>query len=396
LSGPLFRLAEENWAHEISNGLANAPDNIWIVSPFVKLSTVSRLLGEMQPTKLRVVTRFNLEDMNCGVSDLEALALLVARGAEVRGIKGLHSKLYVFGEERAVVTSANFTEAAMFRNREFGFVSTEDLIVRGCAEYCDRLWATGRANLTTSELREWRALLQDARRRGLSVIASGLPDFGQAAESGQPGNGDGGEVLGIEGAAASYVKFFGSAENRAHRSLTILDEIERSGSHWACTYPKRPRQPRDGDVMFMGRMVKSPDDYAIYGEAIARAHVDDDDVASVSDIERRPWKTDWPYYIRIHHPRFLNGTLENGVSLNSLMDALGAESFESTRRNALAGRGNVEPRRALRQQAAVRLSARAYNWLRGELDRKYAVHGQIDLSDRSLDWPSQADGERQP
>jgi phosphatidylserine/phosphatidylglycerophosphate/cardiolipin synthase-like enzyme len=37
-----------------------------------------------------------------------------------RGIRHLHSKLYLVGDRRAVVTSANLTTGALDRNEEFG------------------------------------------------------------------------------------------------------------------------------------------------------------------------------------------------------------------------------------------------------------------------------------
>jgi hypothetical protein len=52
-----------------------------------------------------------------------------------------------------------------------------------------------------------------------------------------------------------YVKFFGSNTTRADRSLGILDEVKRSGNHFACTYPRgrRPRAVRDGAVIYSKR-----------------------------------------------------------------------------------------------------------------------------------------------
>jgi hypothetical protein len=36
----------------------------------------------------------------------------------------------------------------------------------------------------------------------------------------------------------SFVKFFGRGSNRASRSMRILEEVRRSGPHWAGTYPE--------------------------------------------------------------------------------------------------------------------------------------------------------------
>nr|WP_234892823.1 phospholipase D family protein [Sinorhizobium fredii] len=96
-----------------------------IVCPFIKRRTAERLLSVRPPADFRIVTRFDLNAFNAGVSDLDALELLLQSGAKIRGIVGVHSKMYVFGSTRAIVTSANLTESAMFKNKEFGF-TTDD------------------------------------------------------------------------------------------------------------------------------------------------------------------------------------------------------------------------------------------------------------------------------
>ena len=55
-----------------------------------------------------------------GVSDLDALDLLLRKGAAIRGVLNLHAKLYLFGDSRAIATSANLTEAALLRIRNLG------------------------------------------------------------------------------------------------------------------------------------------------------------------------------------------------------------------------------------------------------------------------------------
>ena len=66
-----------------------------------------------RPGSIQVITRYNLSDFADGVSYIEALHLLLDAGAAVRGIRGLHAKLYMFGSTRAIVTSANLTEAGL-------------------------------------------------------------------------------------------------------------------------------------------------------------------------------------------------------------------------------------------------------------------------------------------
>src|SRR6187455_341803 len=74
--------------------------------------------------------------------------------------------------------------------------------------------------------------------------------------------------------AHAFVKFFGRADERFSRRGLVPDVVRRSGSHRICTYPRgrRPRQVRDGDSMFMGHLVKGPNDIVVYGRAVAWAY----------------------------------------------------------------------------------------------------------------------------
>ena len=84
-----------------------------------------------------------------------------------------------------------------------------------------------------------------------------------------------------------------------------------------------------------------------------------------------------------------DGAMENGVSLNEMMDELKANSFASTQRNSASRKGNIEPRRAYRQQAHVEISGQGQRWLSERLERAFAVHGKVSPDSLgTLDWPN--------
>ena len=140
--------------------------------------------------------------------------------------------------------------------------------------------------------------------------------------------------------------------------------------------------------MFLGRFVEGPNDTRIFGRAIGFEHHDERDVATRHDIEERPFKERWSYYIRVHHPEFVAGEMGNGVSLNEMMDELGQDSFAPTQRNAAKGTGNVDPRHSYQQHAAVELSRGGRTWLNVRLERAFEEHGRIDAATlQGLDWP---------
>ncbi|MBE7464248.1 MAG: hypothetical protein HS116_12285 [Planctomycetes bacterium] len=189
---------------------------------------------------------------------------------------------------------------------------------------------------------------------------------------------------------AAFVKFFGQSGAREAASTSIVEELKRSGSHWACTYSpkKRPRQVRDGDTMYLAKLVTDPHGIFIYGRATALRHIDGRDEATPEEIALRAWKTRWPLYIRVERPEFINGSLGCGVALEDLMDALDADAFASTQRNKAKGQGNTDPRKAIRQQAHVKLSEQGAQWLHEKFNAALAQHGRFPAEELAkLDGP---------
>ncbi|HVO56002.1 MAG TPA: phospholipase D family protein [Solirubrobacterales bacterium] len=380
------RLADGGWDAELRKAIKADGSEVRIASPFVKRAAVARLFKGVDTGNVRVLTRFNLEQFGQGVSDIAALRELLRLGARVRGVKRLHAKLYMFGRERAVVTSANLTIAGLSQNHELGVVAEGGAVARACREYFDQLWKEAGKDLEPSRLDRWEEQVQAAQAAAGPAHRSGLPDEGADV-------GSGGQLQLpplVAGNEEAFLKFFGESTNRADRDFAVFDELVSGGSHWACTYPKgkRPSSQGTGAVIYMGRLVHSPADTKIYGRAIAIAHEEGRDDASPADIERRPWKAKWPHYLRVHDPEFVAGTLENGPSLAAMMDQLGPGCFASTVSNAAAGHGNLNPRLSIRQQAGIRLAPEGLAWLNEHLERAFEQHGMIASAQfAQLDWP---------
>jgi hypothetical protein len=377
-------LVSAGWRDELHAGLDCDDGSFRIICPLVKAAVLDELLDGRAVEHLQLVTRFRLADFCAGVSDIAALRRVIASGGRVRGVRGLHAKVYLFGATRAAVTSANLTSRGVGGNHEFGCVSEEPSFVAACASYFDALWQAAGTDLDAALLDAWRAQVdgflntggRPARQPDLPDHGAQLPEelVGPAADvveatEGWPAESD-----------QTFVKFFGEGSNRVPWSHAVLDEVQRSGCHWACTYPasRRPRSVREGDTLFVGRLVKDPNDTLIFGRVIGRAHVPERDEATAAEIEKRPWKHQWPHYIRVHHGEFVAGELHNGVSLNALMDALGSDAFASTQHNARSQNGgNTNQRRAFRQHPAVRLTDEATAWLTAAIQQAFALHGRV-------------------
>lgn len=383
-----FQLIDSDWRNVFKDAIKLGHPKLRIVCPFIKKSVAKLLLKNGNITHIQVITRFSLADFSDGVSDTSALRLLLEKGAQIRGVRNLHSKLYLFGENRAVVTSANLTEAALLRNHEFGFVAGDPGIITNCSDYFENLWLKAGNNLAVKKLDEWDKKIEDYLASGARASQRDkLGDEGVKADDAiapviTPPR--------VAEASQAFVKFFGISSDRASLDLPIIKEVERAGCHWACTYPhgKRPRQVQDGAIMFMARLVKDPNDIIIFGRAVAMKHLPGRDDANAKDISIRKFKKDWPHYVRVHHAEFIAGMMDNGISLNQLMEALQSNSFCATKRNVAKGKGNFEPKRAYMQQAAVELASEGFAWLNDKLEEAFARYGRIAETElEQLDWP---------
>ena len=371
-----IRLVDAGWGQELTEAIRADSSEVRIICPFIKEGTLKRLrlhrLDDVQ-----VITRFNLSDIANGVSDIEALRMLLKAGASVRGIRNLHAKLYLFGKSRAIITSANLTKAALTWNQEFGLVADDEAVIGACRKYFDELWQRGSsAELSHDRLDCWEEKVTRYR------LASGK--FGRTRELGNFGAPADLEphpfippVVGAD-VDQAFVKFLGKSDNRVPVSRPTIEVIKDEGCHRELAYPaeKCPRGVEDGAVMFISRLTDEHD-IRIFGRAVGMKYHPGRDDASPEDIKRRRWRKKYSRYIRVYNAEFVDGTIANGISLYELMDALGSDSFASTQRNAACGTGNTNPRSAIMRKAAIELSPQAIALLGRRLQTAFDAHGKI-------------------
>ena len=383
-----IRLVDARWGRELTSAIRADPREVRIVCPFIKEGALRHLLSH-RLGDVQVITRFNLADIADGASDVKALRMLLDAGASIRGVRNLHAKLYLFGTSRAIITSANLTEAALTRNQEFGVVADDAAVIAACRDYFDGLWQCGSSDLSHDMLDSWEKIVTRHRAAGgRPNRARGLGDFG--ADAGLATTLPVSLPAIVTDADKAFVKFLGEGDNRVSVSFATIEQIKQAGCHWAVAYPanRRPRSVEDGAVMYIARLTDEPD-IRVFGYAIGIKHHPGRDDASPEDIALRPWKEKWPRYIRVYHAEFVAGTMASGVSLNELMDALGSDSFTPTQRNAARGTGNTDPRRAYMQQAAVELSSQGISWLGERLQAAFDEYGKVPQNTLDqLDWPT--------
>lgn len=253
-----IRLVDEGWNRELTKALDADTSELRIICPFIKERALDRLLS-FRLDRIQVITRFNQHDFVEGVSDIKALRKLLDANADVRGVRNLHAKLYLFGASRVILTSANLTYAALNKNHEFGMVAEDDEITARCRAYFDDLWRRCGPDLQRDQVDDWeKKVTRHHVLGGRSNQSTGLDDFGVDVGISEP------PAVNIpafvDDETRAFVKFISDADGRALLSDPIIKAIDDTGCHWAVCYPdkKRPMSVRDNDVIFFAYPTRNP------------------------------------------------------------------------------------------------------------------------------------------
>lgn len=159
------RMIHSEWREVFRALSANASQSIKVVCPFIKVGAAEWLSSNMRVKDVQILTRLSSEDFYTGVSDTEALRILLESGARVRGVRHLHSKLYLFDRDKALVCSTNLTESALMRNLEFGILIEDPSDIDDCHRYFDRLWNKARPDLNETILKQIDSEVKKAKAR---------------------------------------------------------------------------------------------------------------------------------------------------------------------------------------------------------------------------------------
>lgn len=339
----------KNWYDKLLEELTRTK-RLRIVSPFIKEQVIRKIQGKFDFVNFELITRFNLRDFASNVSSLDGLKFSVDSGAKVYGISGLHSKIYLFDNRCAIITSANLTTGGLVNNYECGIFLTDPMTIQNLHNYFDGLKLIAGQPLCIDLCEQWQQELDT-----VEIINTKIPSL----------NDYGASQIQIDQTKNYYIKFFGTANDRVPLTFTTKEEIDRALCHYACGFSrkKKPRQIKDGDVIYLARMTSNPYDYAIFGKAEAIKFVDGRDEATKNEIAQRQWKKDWPIYLRVTNPIFIDGTMGDCVLLYDLIKALDYESFPSTKNRYDIGERNINPYKSLSQQAYVKLTTTAVEWL---------------------------------
>ncbi|MEK6635161.1 MAG: phospholipase D family protein [Planctomycetota bacterium] len=373
-----MKLFLDNWYKKLFDELKETK-YLRVISPFISEQIIRKIQSQFDFNNFELITRFNLHEFASNVSSFDGLRFAVENGAKIWGIKDLHSKVYLFDNRAAIITSANLTNGGLIHNYECGLYTIDDHILCELDHYFENLKSLGGEILTIKKCEQWQKELNQVEPQNSKI--SSLPDYGSTKTI-------------IDKSKFYYVKFFGTDKNRMNSEFKVRDEIERALCHYACGFSikKPPKQFKDGDIIYMARMTKKPNDYAIFGRAEAVKFVEGRDHATPNEKEQREWKKEWPIYLGVENPVFIDGKLGDCILLYDLIKALDYESFPTTKKRVQNGEININPRKSLSQQPYIELTDKAVEWLEPKFNRVLETIGRVpksyinSLPKSDIDW----------
>lgn len=117
LSGP--------WRHDLQQLVEQARSDIFIACPFIRCSEADFICRNLlSGTRVRTLADLSVRNVLSGSLDVKALRKLRAFSeySEVIALPGLHAKVFIADEKKAIITSGNLTWAGIEKNYEYGVV----------------------------------------------------------------------------------------------------------------------------------------------------------------------------------------------------------------------------------------------------------------------------------
>ena len=367
-----------------------AVTSVKIISPFIGSDMAQLLTDNMAVNpalKVEIITRFYREDFIKGVSKITALEMLHRAGAKIYALIGLHTKLYLFDTDIALLGSANFTSGGFKLNHELSLcVENESEVNPQLVSYFDELVnainLSGDYLLTADKIAEEKRLVESitkARKdknteyRNEAKFGANITVPKQASDADQSDTIQ--AILSAstppENSGTIWLKFEGTSSHR--RSLT-----ERYSPHMTQQFPEgitcypKSKKPRvaNGDYIYAAVLCVDELPY-IVGRGRSAGY-NEGNVATQEMIANYGWMADFPNYCRYTVFEYLDAPIAECIPLNKILQDLGSSTYVSTIGKPLT---IADMRIRHRQQAHMRLTSQAKAYIDDLFDDLAKKHG---------------------
>lgn len=369
--------------------------SVRIISPFVGTNMARLLTGSMEENpnlKVEVITRFYREDFINGVSSIDALERLNDAGVKIYALDGLHTKLYLFDNDIALLGSANFTSGGFKLNHELSlFIDEEALVNQDLQTYFENLLddiiKAGDYLLTAEKIAEEKRLITSIleRRTQKGIKYKNEARFGAKIPTTHPTTdieeADPIQVILSDSVPSEYhetiwLKFEGGSAYRLSITEKYSPCISEQFPHGVTcfSHSKKPSVAY-GDYIYMAVICMDEKGHSvlpyIVGRGVSEGYGGE---ATPEMIAKHDWMAEFPNYCPFIEFEYLNTTISECIPLINILRDLGAETYISTMGKALSI-SDLSNRH--HQKAHMRLTSTAKNYIDNIFDEKAKKHGVI-------------------
>ena len=395
---------------DLFDGVQN---RICIVSPFISVPIADKLCEIVKKKGLdcSFITRIYLEDMICKANSLDAINSMIDSGIKVYSVKGLHTKLYLFDSERAILGSANFTSGGFKSNIELSLFISEEPVVVELQEYFnvmkEKLLSAANGMVT-------KEIIKEAKEQYKSVYSlkkgSGnnfsIKMYGADIGLIKPNKAKDTDYMINEVTSASkekdivndlfselkaydqvkydyniWVKFSGTGISRVDsESVLELTGVTLNGKTvYVSTYPTRPSSVNDGDMVYYAALstdIKGKNQPVIVGRGYLRGF-DRNNKVLPDWLVKYPWMEHYQWYCIIDSCVVLNTEVKNGIPLDEVLDVFGSDTYISSfgRNESIA-----EVSKKHFQKAHIRISGNAKEYIDKKFDELANKYGTVSYN----------------
>lgn len=111
---------------EFMNLVEGSNNEIKLCAPFIKTGIINDIFKyKKRNVNIKAVTNVKLMSFYRKVLDIDALSKIIISDGELYNYPTLHAKIYIFDDNRLIITSANLTETGLKKNKEYGILTDE-------------------------------------------------------------------------------------------------------------------------------------------------------------------------------------------------------------------------------------------------------------------------------
>lgn len=170
----MIELVRSPWSERFEQLIAESSSSLVLSSPYIGAGPCNSVrrhaVNKGNSFTVLIITDLSRDNMLCGGVDIAALATLAMDfpQANVRFLPSLHAKVYIADDKRAVVTSANMTDAGLRRNFEYG-VDFRDSTSVACIRQDVMQYASLGSPIESQQLNQFAAVVGELREMLRSV-----------------------------------------------------------------------------------------------------------------------------------------------------------------------------------------------------------------------------------